>query len=379
MKKLSLTGMMRYWLVFTVNLLVLLTQSVVNAVEVKDLYVAKVAVNSQSSNDRNLALKQALRSVLVKVGGQQQVLSDDELKKQLNRYNSLVTNYRYERANGQQYLRASFDPAKINDLFVEASLPIWGSLRPQIVLWLINEQGLKRNLVVPEKNDELTQAVTEFIELRGLPVVLPNAELAGGSLSISDIWGRFQQPLISASQQYLAEAILVVRVSDNTLLSQEQLTIAEQCQLLCQPAIALDWSFISTANNDETQQFSERYYGTERSELLSQALNDIADDLYQRYALTTGDNNQFELEVANIDSLAHYVQVKDFLQQLSAVQSVKLVSAVGMTRRFNLTLLGSKQALLASLKLNSTLKQYIDPLAPEIPGSVPVFYWEQHE
>ncbi len=375
MKKLSLTGMMRYWLVFAVSLLMLLTQPVVNAVEVKDLYVAKVAVDSQSSKDRNKALKQALRSVLVKVGGQQQVLSNSELKKQLNRYQSFVTNYGYESGDGQQLLRASFDPAKINQLFVEANLPIWGSLRPQIVLWLINEQGLERQLVKSDVVNQLTQEVSEFAEHRGLSVILPDA--LNNELNVSDIWGRFQQPLVHASQQYLPEAIVVVRVSDNTLLSEEQISIAQQCQLLCQPALALDWSFISTANNDKTQQFSERYYGVETSELLTQALNDIADDLYQRYALTTDENNQLELEVANIDSLAHYVQVKEFLQQLSAVQSVKLVRAFGQTRRFNLRLLGSRQALLASLKLNSALKQYIDPLAPELPGSVPVFYWEQ--
>ncbi|WP_206486368.1 DUF2066 domain-containing protein [Thalassotalea sp. G2M2-11] len=352
-------------------------QPVVNAVEVKDLYLAKVKVDSQSQNDRNKALKQALRAVLVKVGGQQQVLSHPEIKAHLNRYNRFVTNYRYEREQDQQFLSASFDQAKINALFVNANLPLWGSLRPQIVLWLVNEQGLVRELATEESSQALIRSVDELAELRGLPIVLPKGNVTQQTVNISDLWGRFQQPIYQASIPYLPEAILVIRISDNTLLSEEQLLVAEQCQLLCQPNIALDWSFISTATQEETQRFSERYYGTSRNELVSQALNEIADDLYQRYALTTDVNNQFTLEVANVDSLTGYVKIKAFLEQLSAVQSVQLTHVKGTVRRFKLTLLGSKQALLASLQLNKALNQYIDPLAPVEPDAVPIFYWEQ--
>ncbi len=377
MERLSLTSIMRYWLVFIVVLLASLIQSSVLAIEVKDLYVAKVEVASQSKKDRDSALKQALQSVLVKVGGQKSVLTHPDIRSQLNSYQRFVTNYRYEKDNGQQFLRASFDQAKINQVFVDANLPIWGSLRPQVVLWMINEQGLVREIITAENTSSLVNTVSNFSEQRGLPIVLPQAQTLVDNVSASDVWGRFKGPIFTTSAQFYPEAILIIRISDNTLLSEEQIQISQQCQLLCQPAIALDWSYISTANNDATQQFSQRYYGSDRDNLLNEALGDITEDIYQRYALTTDENNQFELDVANVDSLARYVQISDFLQQLSAVQSVKLIHASGTKRRFSLTLLGSKQSLLASLKLSKMLKQYIDPLAPVVENDVPVFYWEQ--
>ena len=379
MKNLSLKKMIRYWLVFTTIFISISISISVNAVEVKDLYVAKVPIESQGKSDRNRALKQTLRAVLIKVGGHQSVLNHEAIKPQLNRYNSFVTHYRYERRNNQQFLQASFDEAKINQLFVDANLPIWGSLRPQVVLWLVDEQGLIRQVISETSQSPLVDTVSDFTSLRGLPIAMPLWDLSDTEvISTSDVWGRFSQPVFHASKRYLAEAIIIVRLSDNSLLSDEQLgSTADGCDLLCQPAVSLDWSYLSANNDDQTPQFSERYQGFDRAALLTQALSDITDDIYQRYALTTGENNQYEIDVANVDSLARYVQVSLFLQELSSVQAVKLIQANGQTRRFSLTLLGSEQAFLASLKLNNVLKQHIDILNPILDEKVPVFYWER--
>lgn len=378
MKLFSLILMMRYWFVFSAFFILLFLSSSIEAVEVKDLYIAKVSVESQGTADRNKALKQALQSVLVKVGGQQSILSHQAIKPHLRRYNSFVTNYTYQRTDTQQFLQATFDQAKINQLFVDANLPIWGSLRPQVVLWLVNEQGLTRQLIAETSQSELVQSVKDFTNLRGLPIVLPLFDIADTStISSSDVWGRFSQPIFHASKRYLAEAIIIVRVSDNSLLSGEQLALTQGCQLLCQQAITVDWSFISADNEDEPQQFSESYQGFDRADLLTQALSDITDNIYQRYALTTDVNNQYEIDVANVETLATYVSVTQFLQQLSSVQSVRLVSADGSSRRFSLTLIGSERTLLASLKLNKALKQHIDVLDPSLNTKVPVFYWEK--
>jgi len=393
MKGCTSINMIRYKLVFTVFFAMCLLISPVKAVEVKDLYVAKVKVASQSRSDRNSALKQALQLILVKVGGHKSVLSHPVIKAELKKYNRFVANYRYERNEDQQSLKASFDQTKINALFVEANLPIWGSLRPQVALWLVNEQGLIREVItksLPPKQSasqprvvnihtsELATTVQKFSSNRGLPIVMPVMDNTDMDLiTTSDVWGRFKNPIYHASKRYLAEAVVIIRISDNSLLSEQQINETRDCQLLCQRAISLDWSFIFTANNDETQRFSERYQGIDRNVLLNKALNDITDDIYQRYALTTNENNQFEIEVANVDSLHSYAKLKQFLQQLSSVQTVKLTSASGSKRRFSLTVLGSQQALLASLKLNTALKQYIDPLAPMLNNAVPVFYWEQ--
>jgi hypothetical protein len=213
-------------------------------------------------------------------------------------------------------------------------------------------------------------------------------------IKLSDIWGRFGQPIIKASNRYFAEAIVVMRISNSSLLPFEQedkINIeANDCGLLCTQAelkkqsYTLDWSILGWSLKDKQQRLSQQYQGSERQKLLQQGLADITELIYQRYALSTTSHNDFIIEVANIDSLATYVDVFDFLTNLSAVKSVTLLNAEGASRRFNLQLLGTSDAFVASLTLNKQLKQFIDPLArfntttlnnetDEI--AVPIFYW----
>ena len=179
-----------------------------------------------------------------------------------------------------------------------------------------------------------------------------------------------------ASQRYLAEAIVIIRISNSSLLP--KLVEQENCQPLCaQNNYALDWSLISTSGQaqQQVQQYGELYQGQDRQHLLEQALADITQVIYQEYALFTTTENDLLIDVANIDSLPTYLKVSSFLEQLSSVQAVKLVSANGSHWRFDLTLIGSQKALLASLKLSKQLRQYIDPLAGAELDAVPVFYW----
>ena len=81
------------------------------------------------------------------------------------------------------------------------------------------------------------------------------------------------------------------------------------------------------------------------------------------------------IDVTNIESMNEYIALTNFLLDLSVVNSVVLLSADGSNRRFKLDLLGSKQTLLLSLKLDNQLEQYSDPFAKDSANTVPVFYW----
>jgi len=362
--------MFRYWFV----LYAVFSCTSLFAVEVKDLYSAKVPIASQSKKDRVQALRQAMRSILVKVGGQNTVLTNPLIKTEVRRADRFVSNYRYERVAEQNYLIAEFQSSKINNLFVSANLPIWGSLRPQVIIWLVDENGLSRQLVAESSISALPTIISNFSNKRGLPVTLPLMDLTDANLiAISDVWGRFAEPIYSASLRYLADVVVTVRISDTSLVPTEVLT--DNCQLLCQKVYVLDWSFIAKANGDLIQEFSENYQGTNVESLLVTALSEVTDKIYQAYALSTDTKKEFFIDVANIDSLGAYVQVSDFLQSLTSVRSVKLISAMGNSRRFSLSLLGSPQAFLASLKLDKTLRQYLDPLALVEKNKIPIFYW----
>lgn len=385
-------------------IIVLLTSMAVEAVEVKGLYQASIAINSQNSSDRASALKKALAAVMLKVGGEKSVLDNAVIKKSLRNYRLYLSQYRYQQKTlqvadkqgnqKQLFLLASFNEEKINQLFQQANLPLWGSLRPQVLLWLVDEQGLSRRIMSNSSVSNLPFMVNEFSAQRGLPIMMPLMDLTDADqIKVSDVWGRFQQPIKEASMRYLAEAIVVMRISNTSLVSQEynnhEVVDTEGCGLLCeQPQpdkqnYVLDWSLLDWSTIKGQQKFSQQYKGSTPQLLLQQGLSDITELIYQRYALSTTSQNDFVIEVANVDSLVTYVEVFDFLSDLSSVKSVTLLSAKADARRFNLQLFGSADALLASLKLNKQLRQHIDPLAkfnePISEESseklVPIFYW----
>ncbi len=361
-----------------------------HAVEVTDLYQAKVTVVSQSANDRNNALKRAMQAVLLKVGGQRSVLNNQAIKQGVSKYQQYIVQFSYKKENEQRLLIASFNEKKINQLFHQAQLPLWGNLRPQILLWLVQEQGLARNIIAESSLSIFPKQIQTFSIQRGLPISLPLMDLTDlNDISTADVWGRFSAPIKAASTRYQAEAVAVIRISNSSLLPQNN--SSQECDLLCrQDQYALDWRLFTDAQttsanmslredqNSIPSDFSiNQLKGNDVSQLLTQALADITQQIYQYYALNITDNRQIEINVANINSMQRYVDVNHFLNNLSSVNSVQLISAQGENRRFLLHLLGSKSALLASLKLNKQLQQYVDPLAVIDVDAIPIFYWDK--
>ncbi|MFD2166919.1 DUF2066 domain-containing protein [Thalassotalea euphylliae] len=342
-----------------------------NAIEVTDLYQATVPVDSQVNSERNKAIKNAMAAVMIKVGGQPSVLDNQLVKQGIAKFNQYLSKYQYERIEQQLFVVAEFNEDKINRLFQQANLPIWGRLRPQILVWLVEEDRFSRQVLAESSDSTLPKQIVEFSQVRGLPLVLPLMDLEDTvNVNITDLWGRFSAETQLYSQRYLVDASLIIRISrDNNDASHD-----ESCEgILCEEVpetYSLDWSLIA-----ERQQFGQVYQGNNQNELLANALDDVAEVIYQDYASSTDLTNELLIEVANVDSLKTYVDVQRFLSELSAVESVSLVSAEQERYTYKLSLLGSKKALLASLKLNDVLQQYVDPLAGAEPQLYPVFYW----
>lgn len=358
-------------------LLILVISFAVNAVEVTDLYQAKVTVGSQVKRDRDLAIKEAMRAVILKVGGQQSILSNAFIKSALNNFQQYLVQFSFQKKTNQAYLLASFNEKKINQLFSKANLPLWGNLRPQILLWLIDEQGLTRKIISESSNSKYPKFIEQFSEQRGLPISLPLMDLTDiAQISTSDVWGRFAEPIKKASARYQAEASVIIRISNSSLVPNTELNNVE-CDLLCRKNnFVLDWRLYAQEQPIEPS-FSKKYQGINSQLLLKQALNDVTQEIYQYYALNSNDNKQLIIDVANVNSMRRYVEICTFLENLSSVDSVSLVAAKGENRRFKLHLLGSDISLLASLKLNKHLQQYIDPLVDFDGNATPIFYWNR--
>jgi len=369
--------MFRYWLV----LIILFYTASTFAIEVKNLYVSKVKVSSQTSAERNKALKAAMEGVIIKVAGKSSFLQLPTIKAALKNYNRYVRQYRYQSESVGNQLVVTFDEEKINKLLVQENLPIWGRLRPQILLWVVNEEGLNRTVLSDSSRSELPNMIDQFSQNRGLPIIMPMMDLTDvNKISVSDLWGRFAKPISLASTRYVPEAIVVVRTSNSSLVPESENEI--DCKILCQQNnYVIDWRFISDSDQmnmqGANQEFGRKYQGNDKLALMAETLADITDSIYKRYALSTTTNNELTIDVGNINTFESYIALTSFLNELSSVQKVKLVSAHGNKRSFHLTLLGSQQSLLASLRLNKELQQYIDPLADVDVNAAPIFYWRK--
>ncbi|WP_448568557.1 DUF2066 domain-containing protein [Thalassotalea ganghwensis] len=346
-----------------------------SAVEVEDLYSAKILVQSQQSADRTIALKQALTEVFIKIGGNESVIERPLLKSAIRDVSKYVLQYRYQFDDQELSLVATFNESKVNQLFIEADLPIWGKLRPQIVFWVVNETDLNRSLLTSSTESELKDAILLQAKRYGLPALFPIGDIADvEQVSASDVWGRFISPISRASKRYLAEAIVLIRISDHSLLSEQDLITKQTCKL-CSKMLVADWGIIDTQKNQLIK--SNSYQHTNVNQLISDVVANLSEQLHQRYAYNINENNEYLIDVANVNSLERYAQITEFFRELSVIKSFKLVSALGENRRFKLEILGSKQSLLQSLQLNQSLKQNIDPLAPQVEDEVPVFYWSK--
>lgn len=339
------------------------------AVDVKDLYQASVPVNSQSARDRLIGIKDAMRNVLIKVGGNKLVTEDELMQKAIKQPNQYFLQFRYQTLSDVLHLVVDFDETKINHLFSSAQLPLWGSLRPQILLWFVHENKLSRDIVASSSESEFALQIKTLAKKRGLPVIFPLMDLEDiTNISVVDLWGRFAEPVSLTSQRYFPEKIVIIRMSNHSLV--DTIETPENCLVCKKQQYVVDWSII-----EEHQHFSNAYKGTEPTELLTEVIDDITGYVYQQYALITSIDNEIFIDIDNISDLSSYAKLYSFFESMTSIENIMLVEVQGLHRRFKLNVLGSKENLIASLKLSKKLIQQIDPLAAKNADDIPVFSW----
>ena len=113
----------------------------------------------------------------------------------------------------QQVLWMRFDEGAISKLLHDNQMPVWGRTRPATLLWLVVDDRRKRTLISNDKQAKARLIIEQQAKLRGLPLRLPLYDLTDrANLSVSDIWGNFEEAILRASSRYQTEAVLVGRV-----------------------------------------------------------------------------------------------------------------------------------------------------------------------
>lgn len=201
--------------------------STINADIVRHLYEAEVPVEGQGREERNYVARQALKEILVRISGRIVAgeLADD--KNLVPRPTLFIQQFRYRKFKSNEVIPEAPDGAKpytqklwlrftektIAKLLRAQGYPVWGKTRPATLVWLVVDDQ-KQRILVGNSTPHISRTIVEQEAIRkGLPLRLPLLDLADQSrVQVTDVWGNFEDAILSASARYQTEAVLVGRI-----------------------------------------------------------------------------------------------------------------------------------------------------------------------
>lgn len=323
-----------------------LATTTAQAIEVTDLYTGVVPVPDQSEPARLDGQAAALRQVLVKMSGAPSVLALPQVQANLGKAAAYVQRYQYMvqpapadtpvGTPGSLQLQVSFDGRALEQLLQDAAAPIWGARRPLTLVWLAVADDRGRRLLDADDEPELVRELQYASRARGLPVVLPLLDLEEtNQINISDVWGRFLEPLNSFSARYGAEALLAGRL--------EKIGDNWQGELSFMQGVLRHGVIAQAAT---------------RAELLTQLFGQVAEFLASKYAVVLDPSKDASVlvRVRNVRQLEDYALLSQFFSGLQAVRQADVVEVGEGQALFSLRLIADQSALLQATALDTRLQ-----------------------
>lgn len=352
---------MRNLSIYVTTLLLMLVSPWAQAVRVNSIYLAEVPVLSQSSQEKTKAAQLGLAQVLIKVSGNSQIVdSNPVLKAELNQAEKLAQEYSYSTpANATKakphLLTIRYDVAGVNHLLQESGAPTWGLNRPLILVWLAFEGPNHSPDIVDSSVEDMQAAIKHSAKQRGLPVMLPVMDVTDlGLVSVNDVMNKSIPALQAASQRYNGDALLIGHVMqvNEDFTSQWRLVIG-------------------------TDQWNWTFKGKTLDDVLTAVMNNIADTMVARYAsvMSTTVQSELTMKVSGVKQQADLLQLMRYLQHLTPVADVQLVSVTGSDIVLNISLRGTKQSFIQAVALGKNLQS---PAKVDASDDVLVYQWVVH-
>lgn len=179
---------------------------------VSNLYQVREPVSGQSPEERNRATQAALETLVLRLTGDTKAAQGSALAALRKDPQQVISQYGFE-AGPPETLLVDFDPATTDRALRQAGLPIWGSNRPSILGWWLNDSVEGSNLVGDGQGS--AEPLRRAAQHRGLPLRLPLADLSEQSVGTAQtLEGTDAGALREASERYGADAILAVHAKE---------------------------------------------------------------------------------------------------------------------------------------------------------------------
>lgn len=179
------------------------------AATVSDLYQVREPVASQQPEERDAALGRALDTLVLRLTGRSEAAQSPALAELRKDPQQIVSQYGYKGDS----LVVDFDPTSTDRSLRQAGLSLWGTNRPAILAWWLNETGEGASLIGDGQSSAMP--LSEAAQHRGLPLRLPLADLDEQLVATPENLAASEpKGLRAASERYAADALLVVQARE---------------------------------------------------------------------------------------------------------------------------------------------------------------------
>lgn len=180
---------------------------------VSNLYQVREPVNGQSPDERTRATQAAVDTLVLRLTGDAKAVQGSAIAALRKDPQQIISQYGYE-AGPPETLLVDFDPATTERALRDAGLSIWGSNRPSILGWWLNDSVEGANLV--GDGQAAAEPLRRAAQHRGLPLRLPLADLGEQGIgNAKTLEATDPAPLKEASERYGADAILAVHAKED--------------------------------------------------------------------------------------------------------------------------------------------------------------------
>lgn len=320
-----------------------------HAVVVANLYNVELLVTDQRTKTRNAAFADGLAEVLIRASGNHAVL--DQIR--ISSASAYVQQFLYKEIDDEEAndggankpaaryrLLVRYNPGKIIELLRANAQPVWSEHRNEAVIWLAVRDGSNRYILKRNDLSALKTSVEAVASRRSLPVVWPLYDSRDRQqLTFADVWAAFAGPVNTVSARYSDGPVVIGRLAWNgNQWSGEWSVFIDQ--------ITRSWVF------------TNRDYDA----LISQAMELSIDEIGGHYAVLDAQvgsgSPDLLVEIEQVNSIAAYRKLDQYLGSLPAVKGVRLVSMdVGGHVVFAVSLRSRQEDFEKLVAIDHTLQQ----------------------
>ncbi len=322
------------------------------------LYQAEVLLADTNTAERDAKIT-AFKEVLVKVSGSRDIARNEVVKKAITKNSSYISQLSFGEINEQPSLKVSFNSKQIKHLLTQAKSTYWSTPRTKLLIWIIEEKYRARTIIWEQSGSEVITYLKKSSDGRGLPVSIPVGDFEDvTSISVSDLWGGFVEPISLASTRYDADAVLLIKVIQSG-----------------QNSSKIRWTLFDEKPQNMVMSKQGPIEGTAKGSTVasvSKVMNEVSDFLATNHAIQLGGESAEStlISVTNVQSTEDFFHLESRLKKLSSVAHLQVDSIEGSSVSFNVDLLTSIDEFKQELAMVSQLEEVVAKLVEVQPKPV---------